>query len=80
MPSAAVLIPLYKKMPSAPEAASLLQCAKILRKHPVIFFAPNSLNFAPYLELIPQAQTERFDDSFFIGIPGCSRLMLSADF
>lgn len=79
----AVTIPIYKSVPDAIELISLQQGFKVLGNHPIIFFAPKSLDtlwYEEYCQPLGSFTIERFDDSFFSGIPGYNRLMLSKEF
>lgn len=79
----AVTIPIYKSEIDKYELISLTQCIKVLSKHPIIFFAPNSLDTSFYESFCKDKisfRIERFDDEFFTGIPGYNKLMLSKQF
>ena len=79
----AVTIPIYKKEIDKYELMSLTQCVKVLFKHPIIFFAPNSLDtnfYERFCEGKVDYRIERFEDYYFSGIPGYNKLMLSKIF
>ncbi len=79
----AVTIPIYKEEADYIEQICLQQGFKVLGKHPIIFFAPKSLNTSWYEEYCKpwgNFKIERFDDEYFSGIPGYNRLMLSKEF
>ena len=73
---AAIVIPVYKVSLSETEKISLLQVCRILGCYDIYYAAPEKLS-AEYLKNLP---VERFADSFFKGIAGYNRLMLSTDF
>ena len=73
----AVCIPVYKLKPEKDEELTLRRCARILGNHPIIFFAPERLDLAPYRQWIPTAGEERFAPEYFNGISGYNRLLLS---
>lgn len=79
----AIAIPIYKEHLDADELVSLKQCLIILKSHPIIFYAPKSLNVVCYkkfcLGKIPFI-VERFDDCYFAGTVGYNKLMLSLQF
>jgi len=79
----AVTIPIYKETLDDIEQISLQQAFKVLGKHPIIFFASQSLNISWYEAFCSQLgnfSIERFDDNCFAGIPGYNKLMLSKAF
>jgi Protein of unknown function (DUF5672) len=81
MQQVAITIPIYKETPNADELASLNQCLKILNNHPVIFFAPESLNTKVYEEVLKNKFTvERFDNQYFTDLTAYNRLMLNRKF
>jgi hypothetical protein len=80
---AAVAIPIYKTIPNDLEVASLMQCFKVLHKHPIIFFAPQSLNTKPYQDLLKkfgEFVVERFEDKYFVNLPAYNKLLLKDTF
>ncbi|WP_439697070.1 DUF5672 family protein [Mucilaginibacter sp. AW1-7] len=81
---AVIIIPVYKPEPNENEIRSLRQCCCVLKAHPIIFVAPESLNTAAYNRIcssyrLPFTQV-RFEDRFFAGITGYNQLMLSPFF
>ncbi|MES2278319.1 MAG: DUF5672 family protein [Bacteroidota bacterium] len=80
MKQVAVIIPFYKDSLSAYEQIALQQCARILSVYPVIAVKPQSLTLPTEANIINFAQVESFDDSYFKGLAGYNRLMLSAEF
>jgi hypothetical protein len=76
----AVTIPIYKSEIDKYELISLTQCLKVLAKHPIIFFAPESLDVSFYKSFCVgkiDIKIERFDNFYFSGIPSYNKLMLS---
>lgn len=78
MEMAAVLIPVYKNELCRSEQISLQQCKKILGRYPVILVAPQTMKIEN--SELSDLPVERFPQSFFNGIFGYNRLMLSKDF
>lgn len=76
----AILIPIYKSKVNLFEDLSLNQVLKILDEYSIIFVCPNNLDTSYYHNKIKNGTFERFDDSFFIGLEGYNKLMLSLDF
>lgn len=77
-----VVIPVYRPTLSSDEAASLRQCIKVLgAHHDVALVCPDSLDTAAYDAVAgEQLRAERFKESFFEGIEGYNRLMMSHKF
>ena len=83
MKKAAVLIPLYKNFLDKEEILSFNQCQKVLGKHEIIIFGPESLDFDYYITLFERNSNLRvvtFADKYFINIHGYNKLMLSSLF
>jgi hypothetical protein len=79
----AVTIPIYKETPGEDELISLRQTLKILHSHPIIFFAPESLDVSFYEQQCTNTTSfivRRFGNEYFDGIKGYNRLMLSKEF
>lgn len=75
-----VVIPIYKKSLSPNELLSLVQCFKILSKHPIVLIKPSSLVLAD-LGLSEQfSDVLSFEDRYFANIHGYNELMLSTQF
>lgn len=74
-----ILIPLYKPQPDLDDLKSLDQVFRVLGTWPIVWVCPKSLDLSAYAHY-PAIRTERFDDTFFEGIPGYNRLMLSTEF
>jgi hypothetical protein len=79
-----VIIPVYKCIPTYAEIKSFQQCLKVLGKHRVTLVCPVSLDLSFYLsmgtKLKKEIEINRFNDSYFSGIEGYNRLMLSVEF
>ena len=83
-PRCIVIIPVYKPEVSDDERKSLLQCLKVLRTHSIAFVTPNTLNCDAYCKICSQNGIQfiqySFDKTFFAGIEGYNRLLLSRFF
>lgn len=76
-----IVIPCYRKEMNQAERASLIQCGKVFgHKYKISFFAPENLDCSAYLEIIPHAWVERFEDKFFTSVCAYSSLLLTAEF
>ena len=75
-----VVIPIYKKDISILEMKSLQQVYKILNKHTLTVIKPTSLDLSELLNDFPLLKVRSFEDSFFNGISGYNKLMLSETF
>jgi hypothetical protein len=80
MKKVCVVVPIYKPVLNEYEKVSLAQMKKVLHKHPVKIVAPNSLRLSSKELELEKFSIERFEDSFFSGIQGYNRLMLSSEF
>jgi len=78
----AVLIPIYKNSINHDEISSLKQIFKILSRHPIIFVAPESLDFSFYKQFCSNETYSlyKFGDAYFSDISGYNQLMLSPAF
>lgn len=78
----AVIIPIYKQQPDANELLSLKQCLSVLKKHPIIFIGPGSLDTSVYKEICESIPFNlvTFSDVYFKNIAGYNQLMLSPHF
>lgn len=74
-----ITIPIYQSLINRFECISLQQCISVLGHYPIVFIAPESLDAGVFAQAygIPIV---RFDDSYFKGIDGYNRLMLSSEF
>lgn len=84
MNKCAVVIPIYKPFPLENEKKSLIQCSKILKKYPFIFVCPENLNISFYnnfcIDNFLNFNFEKFKESYFNGIDGYNKLLLSKMF
>ena len=79
----AIIIPIYKPQLNPNELLSLKQCLRILKKYPIIFIGPKELDTTIYQEACRDYtpfKLQAFDDSYFNGIAGYNKLMLSPAF
>lgn len=74
-----VVIPIYKTDLDDNEMISLKRSVKILGKHPFAIACPEHIDLKPLEPILkPISYTvKRFDNSYFKGISGYNRLMLS---
>jgi hypothetical protein len=77
---AAVVIPFYKNTLTPYEQIALEQCFKVLAAHPIIAIKPESLVLPGEVTSYSFSSVISFNDSFFKGIEGYNRLMLSQVF
>ena len=76
-----VAIPVYKPDLTPIEKGVFLQCVKIFGgRRDIVLFAPESLDCSVFLSIAPGLSVQRFDDAFFAGISGYSKLCLTPDF
>lgn len=78
--SVKVLIPIYKTDFSLDELLSIERTHKVLCNYPIVFIHPKSLNLSSLSEKYSSSEFYSFEDSFFKGIKGYNRLMLSVEF
>lgn len=76
----AVVIPMYRTALDEYELLSFRNTCKVLRNYPIIIAHPEGLQLNKVAESYPQVQFKAFDPSFFKGIMGYNRLMLSSVF
>jgi hypothetical protein len=74
--SVAVLIIVYKPVPSAYEQISLLQCARIFEKRKIVFVCPEGLDTQQYCTLCPAADFDHIDPAWQQDIGRFNRLMI----
>ncbi|WP_257666453.1 DUF5672 family protein [Parapedobacter tibetensis] len=74
----AIIIPLYKEVPTNDDIVSLTQCFKVLHSFPKIAVTHHHLSLNNYPFLFDRI--ERFDSGFFESIAGYNCLMLSSQF
>lgn len=77
-----VVIPLYTTSLDSNELLSLKRTADILARYRFAIVCPETLDLSPLNDILGNLDliTERFDDSYFKGVAGYNRLMLSTDF
>ena len=76
-----IVIPCYRDYMDREERASLIQCSKVFgSKYDIVFFAPSDLACSAYLEILPNARVERFENKFFTSVSTYSWLMLTPEF
>lgn len=75
-----IVIPIYKNQLSYLEERALDQAYKIFVSHPLVVIKPENLDLSSLSFKYPRLTFESFDDSFFNGISGYNRLMLSTCF
>ena len=73
-----VLIPIYKEEPSETDIISLTQLFKILKDYPMAYIAPEKLDVSSYSKW--DAYVIRFENEYFDGTSGYTKLLLSEDF
>jgi hypothetical protein len=72
----AVVITVHKPQIDELEALSLSRCVAVLGRHPMIFAAPKSLDFAVYRRAAPSAEVVVFENRFFASLDGYNELLL----
>lgn len=82
MKKAVVVIPIYKTNLDENEFLSLRRSVKVLKDHPFAIACPEHLDITPLEKELETVNFEikRFDDSYFKGIAGYNKLMLSEVF
>jgi hypothetical protein len=78
--SVEVVIPVYRKDLSALELKSLQQVYTVLTGYPLTVIKPESLDLSGLSGRFPLLKFKSFDDSYFNGISGYNKLMLSETF
>ena len=77
MKQVAVIIPLYKNQHTPAERLSLLQTHTVLKNHPLIVVHPEGLDVSPIRDEYPRFEYRAFDKTYFDGLEGYNRFMLS---
>ncbi len=72
-----IAIPIYTLQLDAKEHASLQQCFKLLSHYPKCFVKPQSLEIETLIRCYPVEHIISFPDSYFQGIAGYNKLMMS---
>ncbi|HMG15996.1 MAG TPA: DUF5672 family protein [Saprospiraceae bacterium] len=80
MKGAHIVIPVYKSSLQLAELRSLEQIQLTLGSFPICFVGPQSLDYSPYLSIIPEAKIMRFRDDYFSSLKGYNTLLLYAGF
>ena len=80
MKKVAIVIPIYKSTLTHNEEKSLLQCQRILGKHPIIFVAPNSLNLNFLAKWDIEYSAIRFEDQYFKSPKTYNKLLTNRKF
>lgn len=75
-----VIIPIYKTSLDANEVTSFEKAYSTLSDFPITVIKPETLDLSSLKNKYPLIHFESFDDSFFKGIPGYNKLMLSSTF
>lgn len=79
-PTVCVVVPCYQSQLRPFEEVALAQCRKVLSAYDTVLVKPWSLDLTDVCRHFAIARTESFDDSYFKGVAGYNRLMLSDDF
>ncbi|SFF47947.1 hypothetical protein SAMN04488120_10590 [Fontimonas thermophila] len=80
MPTACVVVPLYRTTLTKNERIALIQCDRLLAAHPRVFAKPRSLDATALLREFPGFGTVDLDDGALASVRSYNALMLSADF
>lgn len=80
MDKVVVIIPIYKTTLSDDEVLSLRQTCQALKNYPLVVIQPEGLDLSSLNEQYPLLQFQEFPASYFKGIMGYNRLMLSPVF
>lgn len=75
-----VVIPIYRNVLHPYERQSLEQVCRVLGRYPLTVIKPSGLCLDELADAYPQLSFESFDDSYFKGISGYNRLMMSETF
>lgn len=75
-----IIIPIYQETISPLEQISLQQICKVLNHYPLVVVKPQSLDLTHLSKNHPSIGFESFEDSYFRGISGYNRLMMSEEF
>ncbi len=80
----AVVIPLYRSIPSELEVISLEQCCIVLGTHPMVFVCGEHLDLGPYQDICGrfgiEPLVERFESGCFSSVAAYNRLLYDRDF
>lgn len=75
-----VIIPIYTTELSDTEWISLDRCFDILKRYSICFVIPDGLDMTVIEKRYGKRETYSFDKSYFKGLKGYNRLMLSSEF
>lgn len=75
-----IIIPIYQIKLNYLEQIALQQCVSVLGHYPIVLVSPQSLYTSEIEQKYGIHTVVRFDDSYFKGIEGYNRLMLSTEF
>lgn len=75
-----IIIPVYQLKLNLFEQEALKKCLSVLGNHPICFIAPGSMAVEDLQDTYGIDRVERFNDTYFKGIDGYNRLMLSPEF
>lgn len=75
-----IVIPIYKTQLTQLELLSLKQVYKILGSYPLVVIKPDKLDLSSLQIEFPLLTFQSFSDTYFEGIKGYNRLMLSKEF
>lgn len=75
-----IIIPLYKNSLSEDEWISLDRCFHVLNRYDICFAVPEDMDMAPIEKRSGKRTVYRFEKSYFEGLTGYNRLMLSPEF
>lgn len=78
--SVRIIVPIYKSELSVLELQSLTRTYSVMHKYPITVIKPSSLDLSCIKEKFSRITFESFDDSFFCGVAGYNKLMLSTLF
>lgn len=80
MEKVAVIIPLYQEKLPASDLSAFRQSYRELKDYPIIAVCPHGLNKDFHSQEFPNLLWEEFTPSYFKGLSGYNRLMLSEEF
>lgn len=80
MPSAVIVVPVYKAGLTDDEHASLSRCFSVLHNYPVVFIAPEGLDMCAITEEFSPCLVETFSPDYFSSKISYNALMLSPGF
>lgn len=77
---AAIVIPVYKSIPTSHERIALNRCLEILGDHAILLMAPENMDLTHYLKFNSGIAVYTFEPRHFQSIQAYDRLMLSKQF